>query len=270
MLSLQVVVATMNQKDFSKIEEMNIQSDVIFANQTDSFFYIEKIVNGNMAKMVSTRTIGVGLNRNIGMQFANADILLFADDDIVYNDGYSEKVIKAFEDNPKADIIFFDLDSTKNGIVVSSHNNKNKKLYLWNSLRYGAGYMAIRRCALIKSNLSFSLLFGGGCKYSSGEDSLFIIDALSKKLKLFSNQYTLGKTSKDSSTWFNGYNEKYFYDKGAWIACAFPKLKYLVSLYFLYRYRKMTNMSLNKIMKLMIMGINGFKCLKGYGEILKK
>ncbi len=33
MLSFEVLCVTMNQNDFSKIKEMNINSDVVFANQ---------------------------------------------------------------------------------------------------------------------------------------------------------------------------------------------------------------------------------------------
>ena len=56
MQKLQVLVATMGQKDFSKIEEMNIASDVIFANQSDDTKYDEKRFDGYLAKMITTGT----------------------------------------------------------------------------------------------------------------------------------------------------------------------------------------------------------------------
>ena len=36
MSRVQVLVATMHQKDFSKLQEMNIQTDAVFANQSDT------------------------------------------------------------------------------------------------------------------------------------------------------------------------------------------------------------------------------------------
>ena len=81
----------MHQSDFSKIKEMNIKSDVIFANQCDHTSYEELEFDGHTAKMISTATRGVGKNRNLALIYASADICLFADDDVTYDDGAEEK-----------------------------------------------------------------------------------------------------------------------------------------------------------------------------------
>ena len=52
--------------------------------------------------------------------------------------------------------------------------------------------------------------------YSSGEDTLFLKDCICNGLKVYSTNTVLGRCSKrDTSTWFTGCNEKYFYDSGA-------------------------------------------------------
>ena len=84
MSTFEILCVTMNQKDFSKIEEMNIHSNVVFANQANNVCYCEKEFNGSKAKMITTNTRGVGINRNIALMYANADICLFADDDVTY------------------------------------------------------------------------------------------------------------------------------------------------------------------------------------------
>ena len=63
--------------------------------------------------------------------------------------------------------------------------------------------------------------FGGGCIYSSGEDSLFLKACFERGLKVYSNAYVLGSCCKDVSSWFRGFNEKYFYDKeqGIYLDC---------------------------------------------------
>ena len=176
--------------------------------------------------MISTDTIGVGINRNLALQLSKADILLFADDDIVYYDGELREVVNAFQQFPDADVIFFGIDMTRDGEVFDKRRNKAGRVHLWNSLRYGCARMAIRRDAVIKNRLAFSTLFGGGSLYGSGEDTILIRDCFHAGLRVYSHDYVLGKCAKDTSTWFSGYNDKFFYDWGAMVACAFPKGKH--------------------------------------------
>lgn len=50
----------------------------------------------------------------------------------------------------------------------------------YNYAKYGAARLAVRREALIKSDINFSLRFGGGAQYGSGEDTIFLSDCLKK------------------------------------------------------------------------------------------
>ena len=266
MSKLEVLIATMHQTDFSLLEKMNIQSDVVIANQGSENKYEECEYHGYRVKMITTTTRGVGLNRNIALLYSSADILLFADDDVTYNDGYAEEIVKAFEEKPKAQAIIFGLAYSKNGEIYSVAKLKNKRVRIYNSLKHGAARMAIRRETYLKKHLLFSQLFGGGCMYSCGEDSLFILDMIKQECKVYTNGYVLGKTAKDTSSWFQGYNEKFFYDKGAWLAAAFPNTKNILKWYFVFRFRKMTDLSLKNIKRLINAGIKGFGSLRVYSD----
>lgn len=237
MKTLEVLCVTMHQNDFSKIKEMNISGNIVFANQTDCTDYKEIMHDGegHVAKMVSTTTRGVGRNRNIALLYATADILLFADDDVTYFDGYEQKVLDMYEKYPKADLIIFSLDITKNGEVIRKISNKNKKLRFYEALKYGTCVCSIKRESLQKANLWFSTLFGGGTDFGHGEDTLFIMDAFSKSLNVYSSSSCLGTCSKDSSTCFTGYDEKYFFDQGVFYACAFKRWAYFMSVQFCVR-----------------------------------
>ena len=78
--------------------------------------------------------------------------------------------------------------------------------------------MCIRTESIRKANVWFSLLFGGDARYSNGEDSLFIHDCLKKGLKIYGVPVTIGHEMRrqegDESTWFKGFTEKFFYDRG--------------------------------------------------------
>lgn len=252
----------MGQKDCSLAEKMNIQTHAVIANQCGHWCYEE--VDSGRVRMFSTATKGVGINRNLALHLAKADILLFADDDVVYYDGTLQGVIDAFEQFPDADVIFFGIDMTKNGQVFDKRRNKVRRVHLWNSLRYGTARMAIRRDAVLKSRVAFSTLFGGGSMYCSGEDTIFIRDCFRSRLRVYSHDYVLGKCAKDTSTWFEGYNDKYFFDRGATIACAFPMVKHLIKWYFALKLHKKTKAPLGHVIKQMNQGMQAFSELKIY------
>ncbi|MBD8960687.1 MAG: hypothetical protein EGR81_08040 [Ruminococcaceae bacterium] len=84
------------------------------------------------------------------------------------------------------------------------------------------------------SSLKVHTFFGGGAQYGSCEDTIFLSDCLKKGLKIYAVPYALAEIDQDAaSTWFSGYNEKYFYDKGALYRRLHPALWLIFMLRFL-------------------------------------
>ena len=266
MSKIEVVVATMNQQDFSLVQKMNISTDAVIANQCDRSSIEEKMINNHRIKYINTPTKGVGLNRNIGLSLAENDILLLADDDIIYVDDYARIIISAFNELKDADVIIFRMRFIKNGKEYDIDKHSTRKLHIWNGLSYGTYQIAIKRKAVQRINLHFTHLFGGGCIYSAGEDSLFLIDCFKKGLNVYSHEGLIGENIRDSSSWFNGFNEKFFFDRGIFAACAFPKLKYFLIAYYLYAYRAQKNYKTSYKWKLMKSGCENFRNLQTYEE----
>lgn len=261
MSKVEVLVACMHQKDDSLYKEMNLQTDAILANQCDEYTYREYMQdNGCVAKLVSTADRGVGKNRNKALMNASGEYLLFADEDMIYEDGYEGMVLDAFNKKKDADIIVFNLIYLNRFTKGRKEEKKFKRVRFWNSMRYGAARIAIKRSALEKNCLSFSTLYGGGAKYSSGEDTLFIREALRKGLKIYYCPVVIAKVKQETSTWFNGYTDKFFIDRGVLIANAFPLLCHLFIYYFAFKLRKASkDHSFSKILSLMKKGIKTFK-----------
>lgn len=275
-MRLQVLCATMNQKDFSIFKNMNIQSDVIYANQADKFEFEEKIINGFNAKMITTQTRGVSRNRNLCLIYADADILLFSDEDIVYNRDYCERVIEAFESNPDADAIIFNVDTLQNGKKVDFGRRKNgsvKRIGYLNCMNYNTPRLAIKVGAIKRYNISFNDCFGGGNIYSCGEDTLFIYNILKNHLKIYTHPYVLGCETQDTSTWFKGYNEKFLYDKGALFAAVSKMFAKLLCVQLILRHREMykdAGLTFYRAYKLMKKGIKGYNDLVSYDEAVRR
>lgn len=271
MKDLQVLVATMKQTDFSLAQKMNIKTNAVIANQHNVDSITTQTTEYGEIKMITTATRGVGLNRNIALMASDAEILLFADDDIVYYDGTLDGVKQAFKQLPDADVIIFSLDFTKKGVVFEERHLPIKRRNIFNGLKFGACALAIRRDAAIKANIAFNQLFGGGCIYGSGEDSLFIIECLKKGLHVYTHPYVLGACAKDSSTWFKGYNEKYFFDKGAFWNYAFPKTKmlFIIALAVKLKKKKKTELTLCRMITTMIKGAKASCKLITYKEYIE-
>ena len=270
MSRLQVLVATMNQSDHSIAKKMNIRCDAVIANQADREEISSFDTEYGRVKMITTATRGVGLNRNIALLVADAEYILFADDDVVYNDDMPTSVLAAFDENPDADMIVFSMDIVRNGRVSEKRYLKNKRLHVRNSMRFGTYTLAARRDAVIQNNIVFNQYFGGGCDFSSGEDSLFIKACFDTGLKVYSHDYVLGSCCKDTSSWFVGCNEKYFYDKGVLMGKLFPHSSWIMTMYFAVRFKKETKLSVFERIKYMYSGLRNSKKMIPYSEKYEK
>lgn len=259
MASLQVLVSTMYQTDHSLLSRMNIQSDAIVVNQCDRNEIEELNYLCNKIKWISVKERGVGLSRNTALMRSSADIILFADDDVIYENGYEKTVVEAFEKHPDASIVIFNLRSL-NPDRPEYVIKRDHRIHKYNSLKYGACRIAVRRDPILYNNVVFSLLFGGGACYSAGEDNLFINQCLQKGMKVFASPAMIGTVNQTESTWFKGYNEKYYYDRGALFAAMYQKtaIEYML-LFELKNQRKKHEMGFLNRLKLELNGIKEYK-----------
>ena len=259
-MKVEVLASTMNQTDHSIVRKMNIQTDAIIVNQCKVNRLETLELGGKVIRFLSFSERGVGLSRNNALMRASADICMIADDDLVYVDNYEEVVLEAFNNNPQADVILF-------GVTI--HDSKgqrtrrlsSKRVGWHNFMKYGAVRVAFKRRVIQKKNIFFSLLFGGGSKYGSGEDTIFLLECLKKGVKIYSNPTKIADVYNYSSTWFRGYNEKFFKDKGALFAALSDKMYYLLILQFAIRRKKIYDgdISIRKAIAHMIEGAKQYK-----------
>ena len=117
------------------------------------------------------------------------------------------------------------------------HITERKKVHWYNCGRYGAVSFAVRRESLLRSGVTFSLLFGGGARYGSGEDSLFLKAFMDEGYLVYTAPVTIAEEKAGESTWFEGYNEKFFRDKGVLYRHLYGRLDMIMALRFLLVHR---------------------------------
>ena len=268
MSSFEILCVTMHQTDFSKIKEMNIRSDVVFANQADHAGFEELQFDGHRARMITSPTRGVGKNRNTSLLYAEGDICLLADDDVTYVDDAESRILKEFEEHPDADIIIFHFESSDPSRPQPNYR-KPRWVHFWNRMPWPTFRIAFRLSAVKKGNIWFTTLFGGGCIFPSGEDSMWLNTARKKGLRIYVSTQTIGKVSYETSTWFTGYDRKFFYGKGAYHQAVHPRTVWLWKQYVRFRFRKFGTMPSKERMEWFKHGTKGYKKLLSYKEYIE-
>lgn len=235
-MSIETLVVTVDDSDYSLPEKMNIRTDAIIGNQCGKNGGETFLLNGHRISYVNSTERGVGRNRNTVIKNASADICVFADDDMRFVDDYPEIAQRAFDECPAADVLIFNLIEKHPRRYV---NRKIRRIGRSNYGRYGAARLAVRRKSIVDAGIVFSTEFGGGAKYSAGEDTIFLKECLDKGLLLYAVPYALAEIDQTAeSTWFKGFNDKFFADKGALYARLYPRTWRLQGLRFLLLRRK--------------------------------
>ena len=241
-MKIEVLASVMNQNDYDIINQMNIRTNAIIINQCNKFDYEEIKNDKQIVRFFLLHERGVGLSRNNALMRANSDIVVFADEDEIFVDEYERIISNEFLKHPKADMIIFNVPSL-NLKRPTATITRNKRLHKYNCMKFGAVNIAVKLKTIRKYNINFTLLFGGGAKYLSGEDSMFIIDFIKAGGIVYASNQVIAHVKQEESTWFSGFNDKYFISKGAFFYSISPHFWLFYCLQFLIRH----NSTYNKI-----------------------
>lgn len=269
---IEVLISTVECTDYKElIDKMNVTTDAVISNQASSNSTESYTVKGQRIKFLTIKGRGVGRNRNNTLFNSDKEICMLSDDDVIFEKNYEKKILQAFYDNPSADIIIFNLDDKENRrYKIKKAMNINKLNYT----KFGAARIAFKRESILKKRVTFSTLFGGGAKYSAGEDTLFLKDCIYSGLKIVGVPITIGELDESSdSTWFKGYNEKLLKDTGACYSELFQRTFLLRILYFAIRrekeYKK-NKITFNECLQLLLNGAKEFQNNEISKEIFEK
>ena len=234
-MKLCVMVSALEQNVSEMPRNMKLKSDAVIVNQCAQDDEQELSYAGKRILVINRSERGVGRSRNLAMDNARGDVGLFADDDIVYEDDYEARIIQAFRHRPSADILLFNV--RVNPERRTYWNEKTKRVRWYNCGRYPTFCAAVKLDKIREAGVRFSHLFGGGAPYSNGEDSLFFMDCIKKGLKIYAVSAVIGTERSRKSTWFKGYTEKFFFDRGVLYHFLYGKMAFVWGFRFLLKNR---------------------------------
>lgn len=131
-------------------------------------------------RVVTAEGKGLAANRNNALSHAEGDILILADDDAKYRPEYFKTILHAYEENPEADILTFQM------VDGMGHFHKKYPVYPFNYAQCPKGfyYSSLEITMRRKAHLPlFDTRFGLGATYlGCGEEEIFIHDAAQNKM----------------------------------------------------------------------------------------
>ena len=179
---------------------------------------------------------GLSRSRNRALAAASAEICLIADDDVIFYDEGLQRVEDAFLRHPEADIITFQMETPF---------KKYRQRGFWHNGRTIASVtspeMAFRLESVLRAGLHFDERFGLGAKYVSGEEFIFLSDALERGLRIRYEPIAIVRNTKQTSGYrFN--RPDLLFSKGAMMARVFgrraPALLFLFAIKKYPQYRR--------------------------------
>lgn len=268
-MRIEVLLSTMHQTDENIIEKCNINSDVVVINQCENDSIEEfKIKENYRCRWINSKDRGLSNSRNLALTNAQGSICLLCDEDVVYKDNYYEIVEQAFKEIPNADVIVFDIDE----VGTDEQRNKAQKIYKLSKFKtYGSVHIAFKRACFEKNKIKFNTLFGTGSNmYAMAEDALLFRDFAKNQINVYVYPETISTVYFDNSTWFRGYDEKYFFDTGAYLQCAYPVVGKALMWYYPMRLYKKSKLKIGAILYYITLGMQGYKEKKNYKDFMEK
>lgn len=229
-MELEVLLSCMNQKDISIVNRSNIHVNVVLVNQTDAEKVETYYQENQKIQFICTKDRGLSRSRNLAIKYAKGDICLISDDDEIFIENLAYKVVKAFERLKKADIIIFKMSNRKSRL-----GNKIKKINYFTALQVSSWQIAFRKGSIIRKGILFDSNLGAGTENGGGEEIDFLWKCLKKRLKIYYLPIEIGTVAQETSTWFHGFTEQYFYQRGATTRYYMgKKVAYIYGLYFIF------------------------------------
>lgn len=209
-MKLEILMSCMHQKDNILVEKSQITGDVVVINQCDQDCYMEYKTKHGLARMFSTTQRGLTKSRNMAIEKSTADICLLCDDDEIFVPEYEKRILKAYEKLPEADVIIFKMKNRQ-----PSFEDKVIRLRFPKTMKISSWQISFRKESLLKADIRFDELLGAGTGNGAEEELKFLTDCEKAGLKIFYVPSVIASVGQTESTWFEGFTEQFFINRGA-------------------------------------------------------
>ena len=203
-------MSCMHQRDDTLVRKSRITGDVLVVNQCGHNGLQEFETPQGRAKMIFTTDRGLTKSRNMAIDASRADVCLLCDDDEVFVPGYEKTILSAYEELPQADVIIFKMVNWP-----AAFEDKAMELKFPKTMKVCSWQISFRRQRLLEKGVRFDELLGAGSGNGAEEELKFLLDCQRAGLKIWYVPREIATVAQAQSTWFEGFTEKFFEDRGA-------------------------------------------------------
>lgn len=207
----------MYQKDMSIVGALGITGSAVVINQCDTNASDSMKTPFGSAEMYSVPGRGLTKSRNIAIDKASADICMLSDDDEIFCKNYRQKICRAYNMLPQADIIIFKVTDDGGSVADKPQTFPDKimRLKFPKTMHVASWQISFRRSSLLKSGVRFDELLGAGSGNGAQEELKFLLDCQRAGLKIYYVPFEIARVQRTDSTWFCGFDEDFFEQRGA-------------------------------------------------------
>lgn len=242
-MKIEIIVSTLDNIFDNIDESIKKYKNVTIINQKSSSRNIDdkevKNKKINNLNWIDINQIGLSKSRNYALDLATADYLYLTDDDIVLSPSFEEIVQETIKNNQKVDILAFKVGGIEK--EFKKYPSRELNIGFLRSLKLSSVQLVICKDFIQKNKIKYDELFGAGAEYKMGEENIFLFDALKKGAKIKFIPKEIAKVHLNESSWFTGYDRKYFIDRGAIFHRMFGVFSGIYSMIFCVRKQKLYN-----------------------------
>ncbi len=251
MKNITLLISTTDDKFLER--ELNVGVPCVVINQ----LIHKEQSDYDRVNVFSYKEKGLSKSRNRAIEkVTDTDICLISDDDVEYKQDFDKIIVQAFAENPDADIITFQIETPDKQKYKKYREHKFRHNII-SILKVSSVEIAFRKQSIIKKKLLFDENFGLGTDFSSGEEIIFLSDALKKGLNIIYIPIPIVIHSRESSG--KDYkNSQLAPAKGALFYRVFGWKSYLLIPLFALKHYKETSYSFFKFVRLMFKGIKQY------------
>lgn len=207
-MKLDVLMSCMHQVDGSLVQKSGLTGSVVVINQCDREEYAE--FDFGRVRMWSTIQRGLTRSRNMAIRNSDADVCLLCDDDEKFVADYEERILKAYQTLPQADVIIFKMVNRS-----ASFPDRVVRLRFPQTAHVSSWQISFRRQRLLEAGVYFDELLGAGTDNGAEEELKFLRDCERAGLMIFYVPVEIASVAQEQSTWNMGFTETFFENRGA-------------------------------------------------------
>lgn len=251
---VEILISTMNRDSLEFLVPMFTHShfsifSILIVNQTEK----DKILTSDFSnvRVINSFERGLSKSRNLALENAIGKILVIADDDIVYEEGFLTKIINAYHKFPDVAVINFSVVNSNGNLIKKYPLKPKSNLNIFDILNTSSIEMTLNKSSIDKAKIRFDEHFGLGGIFEMGEEAIFLFDLKEKKKKLVFDHQVIAKHENETSSNKKNVIEKY-YIQGALFSRIFKK-KYIywifIKLFFDLKQHKIRFSNIKNVLK---------------------